>query len=97
VVRFRLFCPSRFLIILMWPLRHATSDQGSFCPGLPRNVMQCMRRARSRLDDASVPPARWNNDSVQVWMSHKPPVSYPTFPYKGTVTVTKRPDYVIGR
>lgn len=73
------------------------ADKNSFCTGLPRNVMQSMRRARSRLDDASVPPARWSNDSVQVWMSHKPPISYPTFPYKGTVTVTKRPDYVIGR
>jgi len=34
---------------------------------------------------------------VTIWVSHKPPTSYPNFPYKGFVQVRKRPDYVIGR
>jgi len=34
---------------------------------------------------------------VTIWVSHKPPTSYPSFPYKGFVQVRKRPDYVIGR
>jgi hypothetical protein len=60
-------------------------------------VIQSLRRARSRLDDSTVPQSRWTNSSVQVWMSHKPPIAYPSFPYKGSVNVAKRPDYVIGR
>ncbi len=29
--------------------------------------------------------------SVFVWMSHKPPSSYPVFPYYGLVNITRRP------
>ncbi len=39
-----------------------------------------------------------SKDNVQrVFVSHTPPEKYPSFPYRGLVTINERPSYVIGR
>jgi len=35
--------------------------------------------------------------SVDIWVSHKPPPSYPRFPYNGLLYYKPRPPYVVGR
>lgn len=32
-----------------------------------------------------------------MWISHKPPISYPSYPYIGNIIYEERPRYVIGK
>jgi len=60
----------------------------NFCPGYPPHTEQALHRMRL----TNVPPG-----SVDIWVSHKPPPSYPRFPYRGLLYYENRPPYVIGR
>jgi len=59
-----------------------------FCPGYPLHVQESLYRLRT----IYVAPG-----SVQIWVSHKPPPSYPRFPYKGILYYEERPPLVVGR
>lgn len=58
-----------------------------FCPGYPRFVADALRRIRERQVE----------DPPTIWVSHKPPGNYPTFPYHGGRRFENRPRIVIGR
>jgi len=66
----------------------AIISDDNLCPGYPKYITQSLYRLRTL---KLVP------DSVDVWISHKPPPSYPKFPYKGIQYYEKRPPYVVGR
>lgn len=57
-----------------------------FCPGLPASTRHTLDRLRTR-----------DPGEVDIWISHKPPPSYPHFPYYGLLHYRTRPAYVIGR
>jgi len=42
----------------------------------------------------TAPIARW---TIDIWISHKPPQRYPTFPYRGVIRVDRDPLFIIGR
>eukprot|EP00727_Mastigamoeba_balamuthi_P000020 m51a1_g10014 hypothetical protein (744) ;mRNA; r:29499-33434 len=64
----------------------AVAGQGCWCGGYPDHVRSSLARIGQR-----------RFDRIDVWVSHKPPKSYPTFPYHGLWKVPVRPKYVIGR
>ena len=66
---------------------YAMGDASSFCQGNTKGTDETLSRMRLKTY-----PERFD-----VWVSHKPPPSYPTFPYNGLVTVGQKPRYVIGR
>ncbi|KAL6049313.1 Glycosyltransferase, CAZy family GT4 [Balamuthia mandrillaris] len=82
------------------------ADGRSFCKGFTLHARESLERLRLRMnlhvseedeDEYEAERAGRDEDSSFVWVSHKPPPSYPQFPYRGLVTVNKRPDIVIGR
>eukprot|EP00026_Physarum_polycephalum_P002423 Phypoly_transcript_02429.p1 GENE.Phypoly_transcript_02429~~Phypoly_transcript_02429.p1 ORF type:complete len:844 (+),score=95.77 Phypoly_transcript_02429:69-2600(+) len=65
----------------------AVAGEGCWCGGFPTYVQESLLRISSRV----IGP------KVDVWVSHKPPDKYPSFPYKGLVNVKDRPKRIIGR
>jgi glycosyltransferase involved in cell wall biosynthesis len=65
----------------------AVAGADCWCGGFPTYVQESLLRISSR----KIGP------EVDVWVSHKPPEKYPSFPYKGLVTVLNRPTHIIGR
>jgi glycosyltransferase involved in cell wall biosynthesis len=67
----------------------------AFCQGLPEHMLRRLEALRNK------PIQRWGQQQgeggIDVWVSHKPPTRYPRFPYRGAVTVTQQPLFVIGR
>jgi glycosyltransferase involved in cell wall biosynthesis len=63
------------------------TGKDDFCLGLPQASKDALHRMLSR--DFS--------KNISIWISHKPPPSYPRFPYTGIATYDKEPDYIIGR
>lgn len=66
----------------------ALSGSDCWCGGQPAAVQATLQRTSSR---------SWNASRFTFFVSHKPPRSFPTFPYKGNVHIQERPDYIIGR
>lgn len=66
----------------------ALSGPECWCGGQPAAVQATLQRTSTR---------SWNASRFTFFVSHKPPRSFPTFPYKGNVHIQERPDYVIGR
>jgi hypothetical protein len=66
----------------------AISGLDDFCDGLPSGTIHSLNRLISR-----------RFDNVSIFISHKPPPSYPKFPYHGVndVKINTFPKYVIGR
>jgi hypothetical protein len=62
------------------------AGEGCFCKGFPEAVHESLDRIRQR-----------KLKQIDFFISHKPPDKYPTFPYKGIVSISTRPKYVIGR
>ena len=64
----------------------ADAGERFWCSGWPAAINDTLQRA------ASVEPSL-----IDVWVSHKPPASYPEFPYEGNVFYGPRPRIVVGR
>jgi glycosyltransferase involved in cell wall biosynthesis len=56
------------------------------CEGLPESSVKALDRMISR-----------NLHDIDVFITHKPPERYPTFPYNGLVKIDGIPKYVVGR
>jgi len=69
------------------PIKLVAGNSDCFCNGFPEQTVHALERMRS----APVPA------KVDVWISHKPPTSYPMFPYNGAIFYVDRPTFVIGR
>jgi hypothetical protein len=65
------------------------AGQGCFCPGFPSSFSSALSRMSVGNGDII--------EAVDVFISHKPPKSYPRFPYNGNVVIRTRPPVVIGR
>ena len=76
----------------------AVADEACWCGGNPKGLQQTLLRlTKPKGLDAAVRSAIPARDRVRVWVSHKPPEHYPSFPYRGVINYDPRPDYVIGR
>lgn len=60
----------------------------SWCKGLPAASLDALEAMRT---------APMNSWDVDIWVSHKPPQRYPTFPYRGVARIDREPLFVIGR
>eukprot|EP01080_Neovahlkampfia_damariscottae_P006696 gene6696-10861_t len=56
------------------------------CKGLPASFKDSLLRQLTR---------KFQN--ITVWISHKPPDSYPIFPYNGIIKLKNEPKYLVGR
>ena len=66
--------------------RDGSAAERFWCQGWPDALYSVLQRA------ASVEPTL-----IDVWVSHKPPRSYPEFPYDGNIFYAHRPRIVVGR
>jgi hypothetical protein len=62
---------------------------GSWCKGLPAASIDALEAMRT------APMNEW--EVVDIFVSHKPPQRYPTFPYRGVAHIDREPLFVIGR
>ncbi len=80
------------LVKVMSPGRLAIiAGENCFCPGLSEHVMSTL----VSLQHPKPAISKW--PSIDVFISHKPASRYPVWPYRGVITIPKRPRYVIGR
>lgn len=63
-----------------------------FCKGFPITIHETLSRLRESHAWFSS-----QNQTLDFFVSHKPPTSYPQFPYKGLANIHNRPRFVIGR
>jgi hypothetical protein len=85
-----------------------TAADGGFCPGILANERHGLERMRLRpmprpkhgpaaASDAGSGAADGDSDEIDIWVSHKPPPSFPRFPYNGLRLYPERPPYIVGR
>ncbi|KAL0487310.1 mannosylfructose- phosphate synthase [Acrasis kona] len=67
------------------PLRIITGKH-DMCEGLPGYLLSSLHRLIDR-----------TFANITIFVTHKPPDRYPSFPYKGLVNIPGLPEYVIGR
>lgn len=65
------------------------AGENCFCGGFPQSVQDGLERIRTRPLEKT--------QQVDIFISHKPPEKYPSFPYVGMAQIEKRPRWVIGR
>lgn len=56
------------------------------CEGLPLTMYESLQRMLRR-----------EFEPIDIWISHKPPDRYPTFPYYGAKHIATKPRYIVGR
>ena len=76
----------------------AVAEENCFCRGYPESVQNRLKQlTHPKQFDSVLRDFIPTEEHVSIWVSHKPMEHYPTFPYSGVITVTNRPDYVVGR
>eukprot|EP01062_Namystynia_karyoxenos_P084422 TRINITY_DN9929_c0_g1_i1.p1 TRINITY_DN9929_c0_g1~~TRINITY_DN9929_c0_g1_i1.p1 ORF type:complete len:837 (+),score=252.30 TRINITY_DN9929_c0_g1_i1:81-2513(+) len=76
----------------------AVAAEDCWCQGYPAHLRRALARMTApKGDDELLRLSVPDQDRVTVWVSHKPPDAYPTFPYNGVIRWGERPDRVVGR
>ena len=66
------------------------ASERCFCPGISAEQYEQLELLRTQ------PMDTW--DIIDIFVSHKPPTRYPTWPYRGSfLTLKQKPLYIIGR